>query len=232
MSHTPQPWPARGRHPKTRLVREARYDPGRILLPGPLCQDCASGIVDECGPKSPGSHRVVWGLISRTRGPGGLSSGFPFARRVRPLRLPSSGFPASGVLLGFPFVRRSPVRALRPSPGAGFPSVSRRVPSHLSRLYGSAAAKRCRRRLVPGGKDQGHQHAAGAARSAVSAPGVCGGCSAGSASAPPGQIADTRSDRPRSHPTPADAVGRTMTTLTIIPQPAAPLLAYSGPPPL
>ena len=39
---------------------------------------------------------------------------------------------------------------------------------------------------------------------------------------PPGQTADTRSDRPMSHPNPADAADRTTTTLTITPQPAAP----------
>ena len=44
--------------------------------------------------------------------PCGLSSGFPFARRVLPLRPPSPWFP---------FVRRSPVRSLRPLPGFRFP---------------------------------------------------------------------------------------------------------------
>ena len=29
------------------------------------CQHSASGIVDACGPKSPDSHRVVWGLNAR-----------------------------------------------------------------------------------------------------------------------------------------------------------------------
>jgi len=65
--------------------------------------------------------RVVWGLTSRPPGsPGGLSSGFPFARRS------SSPSPAFGWL---PFVRRSPV---------GFPSPGD--------LHVSAAAGRCRRR--------------------------------------------------------------------------------------
>ena len=56
------------------------------------CQHSASGIVDACGPKSPDSHRVVWGLNARPPvPPGGLSSGLPVARRVLPfLRLPLS----------------------------------------------------------------------------------------------------------------------------------------------
>ena len=44
--------------------------------------------------------------------PRGLSSGFPFARRVLPRRPPSSGFPSSGVLRFVPFGR---------CPGSGFP---------------------------------------------------------------------------------------------------------------
>jgi hypothetical protein len=84
------------------------------------CQDSVSGIVGACGPKSPDSHRVVWGLTSRPPvSPRGLSPGFPFARRVPPLRPPSSGFPSSGVLRFVPFGR---------CPGSGSPSVSLRVP--------------------------------------------------------------------------------------------------------
>ena len=102
------------------------------------CQDSVSGIVDACGPKSPDSHRVVWGLTSRPPvSLCGLSSGFPFARRVPPLRPPSSGFPSSGVLRFVPFGR---------CPGSGSPSVSLRVPFPLSNLYVSAAAGRFRRR--------------------------------------------------------------------------------------
>ena len=51
--------------------------------------------------------------------PCGLSSGFPFARRVLPLRPPSSGFPSSGVLRFVPFGR---------CPGSGSPSESLQVP--------------------------------------------------------------------------------------------------------
>ena len=71
------------------------------------------------------------------RVPCGLSSGFPVARRVLPLRPPSSGFPSSGVLRFVPF-GRCPV----PVP----PSVSLRVPFPLGNLHVSAAAARFRRR--------------------------------------------------------------------------------------
>jgi hypothetical protein len=48
--------------------------------------------------------------------PCGLSSGFPFARRVLPLRPPSSGFPSSGVLRFVPSaVARVPVPRRFPS---------------------------------------------------------------------------------------------------------------------
>ena len=71
------------------------------------------------------------------RFPCGLSSGFPFARRVLPLRPPSSGFPSSGVLRFVPSaVARVP----------GSPSVSLRVPLPLSNLHDSAAVGRFRRR--------------------------------------------------------------------------------------
>ena len=68
-------------------------------------QDSASGTVDECGPKSPDSHRVVWGLTSR---PAGSPAGLP---------------PASRLPTGFvPFARRPPV-ALRPVFSGSFPSA-------------------------------------------------------------------------------------------------------------
>ncbi len=69
--------------------------------------------------------------------PCGLSSGFPFARRVLPLRPPSSGFPSSGVLRFVPFGR---------CPVPVSPSVSLRVPFPLGNLHVSAAAGRFRRR--------------------------------------------------------------------------------------
>ena len=90
--------------------------------------------VDGCGPKSPDSHRVVWGLISRLPV---SRPGFPpvsrLPTRALPRRPPSSGFPSLGVLRFRPFGRRFPVR---------FPSDSLRVPFPLSNLHVSAAARR------------------------------------------------------------------------------------------
>ena len=103
------------------------------------CQDCsASGIVHARGPKSPDSHRVVWGLTSR---PPVYPAGFPPVSR-----LPAGFFPPSSAFLGFPVVGRSPVGSLRPLPGSGSPSVSLRVPFPLSNVHVSAAVRRfCRR---------------------------------------------------------------------------------------
>jgi hypothetical protein len=127
-----------------------RQETGRALcavradLPG-LC----GGTGDACGPKSPGFHPGGLGPHLTSSGfPGGLSSGFPFARRG------SSPSPAFG---WFPFVRRSSVCTLRPSPGSGSPSGS--LPP--GDLHVSAAAGRCRRRWSPVGKDQGHQFCPG-----------------------------------------------------------------------
>ncbi len=69
------------------------------------CQDSASGIVEACGPKSPDSHRVVWGLTSR---PPVSPAGF------RPVSRLPAGF--------FPFVRLPPV-SLRPAFSGLFPSA-------------------------------------------------------------------------------------------------------------
>ncbi len=102
----------------------------------PTCPDSASGIADACGPGSPDSHRVVWGLTSRPPVPPRASSGFPFARRVLPVaRLPlvsrrpafSGSSPSAVARFRFPF---------------GVPPGSR----PLSNLHGSAAAGRFRRR--------------------------------------------------------------------------------------
>ena len=58
--------------------------------------------------------------LTASGSPRGLSSGLPFARRVRPLRPPSSGIPSSGVLRFAPFGRCPvPVPLRCPS---GFPS--------------------------------------------------------------------------------------------------------------
>jgi len=91
-----------------------------------------------CGPKSPDSHRAVWGLISRPPVPVRAFLRFPVC---------PPGF--------VPLVRR-PVASLGPAssgsvPSAvavriGSPSVPLRVPFPLSNLHGSAAARRfCRR---------------------------------------------------------------------------------------
>ena len=76
---------------------------------------------------------VVWGLTSR---PPVSPAGF--------LRFPvcPPGSPPSPAFPRFPFVRRSPVRSLRPLPGSGSPSVSLRIPFPLSSLYLTAAAGR------------------------------------------------------------------------------------------
>jgi hypothetical protein len=87
------------------------------------CQDCAIGTADACGPGSPDSHRVVWGLTSR---PPVSPAGFPPVSRLPagffPLRPPSSGFPSSGVLRFVPFGRCCPVPVLLRFPsGLPFP---------------------------------------------------------------------------------------------------------------
>ena len=65
------------------------------------CQDSASGTADACGPKSPDSHRAVWGLTSR---PPVSPSGFP------PVSRPSSAlrFLPFGRHCPVPFPRRFP----------------------------------------------------------------------------------------------------------------------------
>ena len=74
--------------------------------------------------------------LTSSGSPRGLSSSFPFARRV----LPVARLPLVSV------VRRSPVRPLRPSPRFRFPlSVSLRVPLPLGNLHDSAAGRFSRR---------------------------------------------------------------------------------------
>ena len=103
-------------------------------------QDSSSGIVNGCGPKSPGSHRAVWGLIAR---PPVSPAGFPPVPRL----------PA----WFFPFVRL-PLVSLRPAFSGSFPSAvarfrfsfgSLRVPFPLGNPHASAAAERFRRRWPP-----------------------------------------------------------------------------------
>jgi hypothetical protein len=125
-----------GARPGRRPVPAGKLADG-YAQPAQTCPDCASGTADACGPGSPDSHRVVWGLTSRPPvSPAGfppvsrLPAGFsPFARLPR--------FPVSGVLRFVPF-GRCPV----PVP----PSVSLRVLLPLSNLHDSAAAGRFRRR--------------------------------------------------------------------------------------
>ncbi len=78
---------------------------------------------------------------------GASSHGLRFPLRAF-LRFPGCppGSSPSSAFLWFPFVRRSPVRSLRPLPGSGSPSVSLRVPFPLGNLHVSAAAGRFRRR--------------------------------------------------------------------------------------
>ncbi len=128
--------------------------PARKLLDGDaqfahICQDFADDIVDACGPRSPG-------LSPGGLGPHRTSSGSPRRAFLRFPVCPPGSSPSSA-FLWFPFVRRSPVRSLRPSPGSGSPSVSLRDPFPVRNLHGSAAAGRFRRRWSPGGRDQGHQ---------------------------------------------------------------------------
>ena len=101
------------------------------------CPDSASGIVNACGPGSPDSHRVVWGLTSRPPVP---PAGFP----------PVSRLPA-----GFSPFARLPLVSRRPAFSGSSPSAVARfrfpfgVPPGslpLSNLHDSAAAARFRRR--------------------------------------------------------------------------------------
>ena len=95
--------------------------------------------VRACGPKSPGSHRAVWGLISR---PQVSPSGFPPVSH----RLPSGSSP-SAAFLWFPIGRRPLVPSLRPSLSGSVPlSVSLRVPFPLSNPDASTPAGRFRGR--------------------------------------------------------------------------------------
>ena len=92
--------------------------PGRKLAGGyaqfaQTCPDSASGIVDACGPGSPDSHRVVWGLSSRPPVP---PAGFP----------PVSRLPA-----GFSPFARLPLVSRRPAFSGSSPSAVARVPVPL-----------------------------------------------------------------------------------------------------
>ena len=138
----------RGHRSRSRGVQRLGRATDRRPLPGrkragdyaqfaQTCQDSASGIVDACGPGSPDSHRVVWGLTSR---PPVSPAGFP----------PVSRLPA-----GFSPFARLPLVSLRPAFSGSSPSAVARfqfpfgVPPGslpLSNLHDSAAAGRFRRR--------------------------------------------------------------------------------------
>jgi hypothetical protein len=90
-------------------------------------------MIDACGPRSPDSHRVVWGLTSWPPAPLRAFLRFPVCP---PGPSPSPAFP------WFPVLRRSPVRPLRPLPGFRFPSG---FPS-AGNAHASAAARRSRSR--------------------------------------------------------------------------------------
>jgi hypothetical protein len=95
-----------------------------------MCRSLVRPQIPGLSPGGLGPHRTSSGS------PGGLSSGFPFARRVLPLPPPSSGFPSSGVLRLGPFGRCPVPVPLRFPSGGPFP---------LSDPHGSAAARRFRR---------------------------------------------------------------------------------------
>ena len=127
---------------RLRRATDRRPLPARKLVDGyaqfaQTCRASASGIVDACGPGSPDSHRVVWGLTSR---PPVSLAGFP----------PVSRLPA-----GFSPVARLPLVSLRPAFSGSSPSAVARVPVPLrypsgslplSNLHDSAAEGRFRRR--------------------------------------------------------------------------------------
>ena len=127
---------------RLRRAAERRPLPARKLADGyaqfaQTCRASASGIVDACGPGSPDSHRVVWGLTSRP-------PVLPRAFLRFPVCPPDS--PPSPAFLWFPFVRRSPVRPLRPLPRFRFPFGVPPGSLPLSNVHDSAAEGRFRRR--------------------------------------------------------------------------------------
>jgi hypothetical protein len=89
--------------------RQLVYDYARFAGPA---RTIPAVMTDACGPKSPDSHRVVWGLTSRPPVPLRAFLRFPVCP---PGSSHSPAFP------WFPVVRRSPVRLLRPLPGFRFP---------------------------------------------------------------------------------------------------------------
>ena len=132
LSGVQRPGPAMDRYPLP--ARKLVDDYAQVAR---TCQDSVSGIAGACGPKSPDSHRAVWGLTSRPPVP---PAGFPPVTR-----LPAGSLPLVRLLLVF-LVRRSPVRSLRPLPGFRFPFGFPPGSLPLSNLHVSAAVRRFRRR--------------------------------------------------------------------------------------
>jgi hypothetical protein len=96
-------------------LRPADRRGAQVALPGlrQRHRRCVRPRIPGFSPGGLGPHLTSSGF------PRGLSSGFPFARRVLLLRPPSSGFPSSGVLRFVPFGRGPvPVPLWCPS---GFP---------------------------------------------------------------------------------------------------------------
>jgi len=122
-----------GRCPPESLWTCQRLCAVRADLPG-FCRRhrrCVRPRIPGFSPGGLGPH------LTSSGSPCGLSSGFPFARRVLP---PSPAF------FWFPFVRRSPVRFLRPLPRFRFPFGVPPGSLPLSDLHVSAAAGRFRGR--------------------------------------------------------------------------------------
>ena len=123
---------------RDRQTAVARQEAGRRLcavradLPGlrQRHRKCVRPRMPGFSPGGLGPH------LASSGSPRGLSSGFPFARRVLPLRPPSSGFPSSGVLRFVP----------SPLPGFRFPFGVLPGSLPLSNLHDSAAKGRFRRR--------------------------------------------------------------------------------------
>ena len=138
----------RGRRSRSRGVQRLGRAADRRPLPGRKLAGDYAQFADLPGlrqrhrrcvrPRIPGfSPGGLGPHLTSSGSPRGLSSGFPFARRVLPLRPPSSGgFPSSGVLRFVPF-GRCPVPVPLRCPSGSLP---------LSNLHHSAAAARFRRR--------------------------------------------------------------------------------------
>ena len=138
---------ATDRRPVARQEAGGRLCAVRADLPGlrQRHRRCVRPRIPGFSPGGLGPH------LTSSGSPRGLSSGFPFARRVLPRRPPSPGFPSSGVLRLFPSaVARVPVPL----------SVSLRVPFPWA-TFTIALPPRGSAGVGPGGgRGEGHQLAA------------------------------------------------------------------------